>query len=284
MICVDSLDFTYPMSKKPTLKSISFKIDRGEIFGFLGPSGAGKTTTQKILIGLLEGYEGKVLIMGKERNQWKNDFYENIGVAFDFPNLYQKLTAYENLSLIASYYQNTPQDMDILLDHVGLLPYKNKRVETFSKGMQMRLNFIRALLHDPDILFFDEPTTGLDPVNAKIIKNMILELKSRKKTIFLTTHNMAVAEQLCDQVAFIVDGKIPVIDNPNQLKIKYGDKKVKVIYMDKNKEASKDFNQDALAENNEFLDILKTKKVVSLHSQEATLENIFIHLTGRQIL
>lgn len=284
MIHVDGLNYTYAASKKATIKHISFKINQGEIFGFLGPSGAGKTTTQKIIIGLLEGYEGKVLIMGKERNQWKNDFYEKIGVAFDFPNLYQKLTGYENLSLIAAYYQKRPLDIEALLEEVGLLAYKDKRVETFSKGMQMRLNFIRALLHDPDILFFDEPTSGLDPVNAKIIKSMILKLKSRGKTIFLTTHNMTVAEQLCDKVAFIVDGKIPIIDNPSQLKINYGQKKVKIIYMDNNNRYSMDFDQNTLADNKEFLNILKTKDVVSLHSQEATLENVFIHLTGREIL
>ena len=166
------------------LKGISFDIGRGEIFGFLGPSGSGKTTTQRVIIGLLRGYKGSVEIFDKERRSFGRDFFERIGVAFDFPNLYIKLTAYENLKLLGSYYKNQPENIDGLLDMVGLLPDRNKKVEEFSKGMKMRLNFVRSIMHDPDFLFFDEPTSGLDPVNAKVIKDIILSLKEKGKNSF----------------------------------------------------------------------------------------------------
>lgn len=153
MINVRNLQFSYPKSSKEAIKDLSFSIAKGEVFGFLGPSGAGKTTTQRLIIGLLRGYGGSIEIMGKERSKWDYNFYEKIGVAFDFPNLYKKLTARENLKLIGSYYRSAPKDIEGLLVRVGLEWERNKKVEDYSKGMKMRLNFIRAIMHDPDILF-----------------------------------------------------------------------------------------------------------------------------------
>jgi len=280
MINVVGLDYTYVKSKKHAVKDISFHIGSGEIFGLLGPSGAGKTTTQRLIIGLLQGYKGSVEVMGKERSKWSKDYYESIGVAFDFPNLYLKLTAKENLALIGSYYKKQVYSPEYLLDMVGLLPDMDKRVEGYSKGMKMRLNFVRPLMHDPQLLFFDEPTSGLDPVNAKTIKETILSLKDRGKTIFLTTHNMTVAEQLCDQVAFMSDGQIPVIDAPHNLMIEYGEKTVQVL--------SKDgtlltFNMEGLRENIAFMTLLNNDAIQTIHSNDATLEDIFIRLTGRSL-
>lgn len=284
MINISNLNFTYKKSGKHAVRDLDFSIGKGEIFGFLGPNGAGKTTTQRLIIGLLKGYTGKISIMGKERTEWKKDFYENIGVAFDFPNLYTKLTGEENLKLIANYYKTQPKDFDVYLDKVGLLKDKKTKVESYSKGMKMRLNFIRSIMHEPEIMFFDEPTSGLDPVNAKIIKDMILRLKDEKKTIFLTTHNMTVAEQLCDRVAFINDGKISVIDSPQNLMIDNGDAVVKVTYKKDNKLTSTTFPLKGLHGNLSFNNLLKTDKVVSIHSKEATLEDVFIKLTGRELI
>ncbi|WBW95660.1 ABC transporter ATP-binding protein [Oceanirhabdus sp. W0125-5] len=284
MIKVNKVNFTYEKSKKSALENVNFEIKKGEIFGFLGPSGAGKTTTQRLIIGLLRGYEGSIEVLGKERRDWGNDFYEKIGVAFDFPNLYIKLTAKENLKLIGSYYKNKLEDIDVLLDRVGLLPYANKRVESYSKGMKMRLNFIRSILHKPDLMFFDEPTSGLDPVNAKIIKDMITEQKNLGKTIFLTTHNMTVAEQLCDRVAFIVDGNISVIDSPKNLKLEHGKNSIKVEYINYGKLVEDTFNLETINTNEKYFDIMRNKKIKTIHSQEASLEDIFIKLTGRKLL
>jgi fluoroquinolone transport system ATP-binding protein len=284
MIQVRRLDFTYKKTQKKAIREMSFNIHEGEIFGFLGPSGAGKTTTQRLIIGLLRNYKGQIEVLGKERNQWGKEFYEQIGVAFDFPNLYTKLTAKENLQLIGAYYKSRIENPDILLDRVGLLPDKDVRVESFSKGMKMRLNFIRSIMHQPKLMFFDEPTSGLDPMNAHIIKEIILEQKASGKTVFLTTHNMTVAEQLCDRVAFIVDGQIVVTGSPKDLMIEHGKRRVKVEYQFDGKLLETEFGMQHLAENKAFIDILKTSDIKTIHSCEATLEDIFIKLTGRNLL
>ncbi len=283
MIKIENLNYVYKKSGIKAVKNISFEIENGEIFGFLGPSGAGKTTTQKLIIGLLSDYRGNIIILGKERQKWDSDFFERIGVAFDFPNLYLKLTASENLNLIANYYKNESNNIDELFEMVGLERYKNKKVESFSKGMKMRLNFIRSIMHDPDILFFDEPTSGLDPVNAKIIKNTILQLKEEGKTIFLTTHNMTVAEQICDRVAFINEGEISAIDTPENLMVEHGQSLVDVSYIDNGKKSLSIFKIEELGRDLEFLDIVKNKKIIKIHSKEATLEDVFIKYTGRNL-
>lgn len=284
MIYVRELSYTYKKSGKKALSNLNFDIQKGEIFGFLGPSGAGKTTTQRLIIGLLRDYSGHINVLGKERKSWNKDFYEKIGVAFDFPNLYIKLTAEENLKLISSYYNNTIANVDDLFDRVGLLPDKNKKVESYSKGMKMRLNFIRAIMHQPELMFFDEPTSGLDPVNAKIIKDIILEQKALGKTVFLTTHNMTVAEQLCDRVAFIVDGEISVIASPKLLMLDHGKQTIKLEYTKDNKLVEEQFNKHTIKDNRKFFEIMKNYDVKTIHSQEATLEDVFIKLTGRGLL
>lgn len=284
MIQIVNLSFTYKSTRKKAIREMNFNIHEGEVFGFLGPSGAGKTTTQRLIIGLLRNYTGQIEVLGKERNQWGKEFYEQIGVAFDFPNLYTKLSARENLQLIGAYYKNKIDNPDKLLDRVGLLPDKDVRVESFSKGMKMRLNFIRSIMHQPKLMFFDEPTSGLDPMNAHIIKEIILEQKASGKTVFLTTHNMTVAEQLCDRVAFIVDGQIVVTGSPKDLMIEHGKRRVKVEYQLDGKLIETEFEMHHLAENKAFFDILKTTEIKTIHSCEATLEDIFIKLTGRNLL
>jgi fluoroquinolone transport system ATP-binding protein len=284
MIKVENLNFTYKKTRKKAIQEMNFDVKEGEVFGFLGPSGAGKTTTQRLIIGLLRNYQGKIEVLGKERNQWGKDYYENIGVAFDFPNLYTRLTAKENLQLIGAYYKMDCISPDKLLDWVGLLPEKDVRVENFSKGMKMRLNFVRSIMHNPQLMFFDEPTSGLDPMNAHIIKEIILEQKRANKTIFLTTHNMTVAEQLCDRVAFIVEGKIVVIGSPKELMIEHGKRIVEVEYQKNGSILKQSFDLHSLGENSSFMDILRTAEVKTIHSCEATLEDIFIKLTGRNLV
>lgn len=283
MIKVDDLKYTYQSNDKPTIKGLSFEISKGEIFGFLGPSGAGKSTTQNILIKLLRNYTGHIKILEKELNKWNNDYYEHIGVGFELPNHYLKLTAKENLDFFSSFYKRKVQKPLDMLAMVGLADDANKKVSNFSKGMKMRLNFVRAFMHNPEIVFFDEPTSGLDPVNAKRIKDIILELKAQGKTIFVTTHNMYDADKLCDRVAFIIDGEIKLIDQPKKLKLQYGERKVKVEYTN-GQTFSKEFALDNLGENNDFLKLLKSEYIDSIHTEEATLEDIFIKVTGRTLV
>ena len=283
MIEVRDLRFSYPGSAEEVLKGLSFSIGRGEIFGFLGPSGAGKSTTQKILIRTLQGYQGQVQVMGRELRGMKSDYYERIGVAFEFPNFYSKFTALENLKFFGSLYSGETEDPMRLLEMVGLAGEAKTPVARFSKGMKMRLNFCRAFLNKPDLIFLDEPTSGLDPVNAKIIKDFMLAQKAAGKTILLNTHNMNAADELCDRVAFLVDGTIPLIASPRGLKITRGQRSVRVEYLAEQETASALFPVEGLGGNREFLELIQHSEIVTMHTQEATLEDIFLEVTGRRL-
>lgn len=282
-IGVENLEFTYPKSDKRAVDGVSFGIKKGEIFGFLGPNGAGKTTTQKIIIGLLKGYNGNVEVLGRNLRSWKTDLYNRIGVGFELPNHYQKLTALENLELFASFYRQRTTSPMKLLEMVELEKDANQRVGTFSKGMKSKLNFVRSLLNDPEVLFLDEPTTGLDPVSSRLIKNIIKQKRKEGKAIFLTTHNMNDADELCDRVGFIVEGKLVLVESPKELKIRHGRKVVKVEYLRDNELVSQDFELKNLAENIDFLTLLRTGTVQTIHTAEASLDDIFIKATGRQL-
>jgi len=283
MLKVQNLEYTYPKSNKKAVNGISFEIKKGEIFGFLGPNGAGKSTTQKLIIGLLKNYNGHIKLMDKDLKAWKTDIYNRIGVCFELPNHYQKLTALENLQLFSSFYRRRTIPPMKLLTMVELEKDANTRVGAFSKGMRTKLNFVRSLINDPEVLFLDEPTTGLDPVSSRLIKNIILQMKKAGKTIFLTTHNMTDADELCDRVGFIVEGKIVLVESPKELKIKHGKKIVKVEYLKDDKLVSEEFNLSNLGENKQFLSLLNSGKVQTIHTAEATLEDIFIKATGRKL-
>lgn len=162
MIDVQHLSYTYAKNTEPTVRDINFAVEKGEIFGFLGPSGSGKSTTQKVLYKLLPRFEGEIAIHGKNLKEWGKEFYHHIGVSFELPNHHLKLTALENLRFFSTFYKKAPLSFESLLDMVGLKNEADKRVAEYSKGMKMRLNFIRSFMHDPEILFLDEPTAGLD--------------------------------------------------------------------------------------------------------------------------
>ena len=288
MIRVQNLEYTYTNADTPAIRGIDFVIEPGEIFGFLGPSGAGKTTTQKVLIKLLTGYQGDVTIFDKPLDEWGNDYYERIGVSFELPNHYSKLSALENLNFFRSLYGGTTQDPLSLLERVGLADDANTRLSDFSKGMKMRLNFVRSIMHNPDLLFLDEPTSGMDPVNAHNIKEMILEQKALGRTIFLTTHDMTVADQLCDRVAFIIEGKIALIDSPHDLKLQQSRRRVQIEYFVQNGSATPiskiaEFDLEGIGRNELFLALIRDHHIRTMHTQEATLEEIFIAATGHNL-
>ncbi|MEZ4813066.1 MAG: ABC transporter ATP-binding protein [Caldisericia bacterium] len=296
MIEVKNLGFAYKNAKKVAVSDlppgvteafaikravddVSFDIAKGEIFGFLGPSGAGKTTTVSILIGLLKNYAGSVHVMGKDLSEIDNNYFENIGVSFELPSHYLRLTAKENLDFFSSLYKEKKVKPHEALEMVGLAADADKKVSDYSKGMKMRLNFARTLLHDPELFFFDEPTIGLDPINARRIKDIILQKKNEGKTIFLTTHNMNVADELCDRIGLIHDGNLKVVDTPHDLKLQYGKRRVQV----ETKAETKEFDLDGLGSNADFLKIIKAD-IQTIHSLEPTLEEVFIKVTGRGLL
>ncbi|HSL31596.1 MAG TPA: ABC transporter ATP-binding protein [Anaerolineales bacterium] len=283
MIRVDTLTFTYTSTSSPAIKNLSFAVEPGEIFGFLGPSGAGKSTTQKILFRLLQGFEGSVQVFNRDLRAWGYEYFEQIGVSFELPNHYTKLTALENLRYFGALYQGPVVAPEALLDMVGLAADGNMLVSQFSKGMKNRLSVARALVNNPRLLFLDEPTAGLDPVNARKIKDLIKAQKQDGRTVFLTTHDMNIADELCDRIAFIVDGEINLIDSPRELKLRYGKPELRVEFSVNGKDEQCDFPLAGLAENDTFLKMLRDGSVRTLHTQEATLENIFIQITGRRL-
>jgi fluoroquinolone transport system ATP-binding protein len=283
MITVQDLSFTYVGAGKAAVRHATFAIEHGEIFGFLGPSGAGKSTTQKILNGLLRGYEGQIFVMGQDLNRWGPDYYEKIGVSFELPNHYLKLTAVENLTYLGSLYAGPVKSPAELLQMVGLGNDGHLFVSQYSKGMKNRLSVARSLLHSPELLFMDEPTAGLDPVNARLIKNLIRRQKEAGKTVFLTTHDMNVANELCDRVAFIIDGEIKLIDSPRNLRLNHGEAKVRVEFQQNGHLEREDFGLEMIGLNGRFLELLNSDTIQTIHTQEATLEEIFIEVTGRAL-
>ena len=281
MLTIDTLTYIYKAGLSPAVNNLSFQVKPGEIFGFLGPSGAGKSTTQKILIGLLKDFSGSVSVLGRDISTWGSELYERIGVAFEVPNLYLKLSGLENLHYFGALYEGAKRDPQELLTLVNLSADGHMLTSQYSKGMRHRLNIARSLLHNPELLFMDEPTAGLDPVNARRIKDLLLEQRAAGKTVFLTTHDMAIADELCDRVAFIVDGQIALIDSPRALKLKYGTPNLRVEYVLDDRTATQEFKMKGLGDQAQFLSLLRSGTVQTMHTTEATLESIFIEVTGR---
>lgn len=284
MIKVEGLYHSYSNDEKFAVKNVSFDVDKGEVFGFLGPSGAGKSTTQGVLTGLLKLQKGKVTVAGYDVKHLKNDMFNRMGVSFEQSNVYSKLTAKENLTFYSKLFDVPTRDPMELITLVGLKGKENIRAGDFSKGMKHRLTFARSMINNPELWFLDEPTTGLDPAIAATIKDIIKERNEQGVTVFLTTHNMFIADELCDRVAFIVDGEIKLIDSPKNLKLQYGEKMVDVEYK-KGGKTEKDTFSTLLPEDKARLkQILDDSEIVTMHTKEATLEEIFIKVTGRGLV
>lgn len=284
MIHVEGLTHTYPGAEAPAIRDLAFAVGEGEVFGFLGPSGAGKSTTQHILTGLLRGWTGTVEVLGRSISDCGADYYRTIGVSFEYPNHYLKLTATENLAYFRALHDDTGIPLVDALRMVGLDADAHKLVGAFSKGMKTRLNLARSLLHQPRLWFLDEPTTGLDPVNATRIREIIQERQRQGVTVVLTTHDMNTADAVCDRVAFIVDGQIAAIDAPATLRRRFGTRQVAVTWADEAGSSQREeFPMDGLADNAAFAMALRQPGLTSVHSQEATLEDVFVQVTGRTL-
>ena len=280
MIEVKSLFHSYTHDDVYAVHDVSFSIDRGEILGFLGPSGAGKSTTQGVLAGLLDLQQGEIRIDGRQRiGRPDKAFFNRIGVGFERPNVYKKLSGLDNLRFHARLYDGETEDPMTVLEMVGLAEEARKKTGAYSKGMMQRIGFARSMINKPDIWFLDEPTMGLDPTTATSIKAIIRRKQSEGTTIFLTTHNMFVADELCDRVAFLVNGKIAALDTPKNLKLKYGQPSVAIEYAEAGelKSVTLSMADDAKAELQRFIG---DHEIKTIHSGEPTLEEIFIKLTG----
>lgn len=287
-LSVKNMSFRYPGASMEALKGISFEVGGGEIFGFLGPSGAGKSTAQKIMIGLLRGYAGEYSIDGRSAARWGRELFEHIGVVFEQPNLYCKFTGRENLDYFASFYRGECLDPAEVLHRLGLEEAGDLRVENYSKGMRTRLNLARALMHRPELLFLDEPTSGLDPANARMVAELIREERRSGQTVFLTTHNMQVADDLCDRLGFLADGELVRVDAPRTLKITFGERKLYLEYRRSDGQSDMEsFPLDGIGDNQEFLTLLKSLgpgEIERIRSGEASLEDVFLKVTGKELL
>ena len=275
-------DVCKAFDQRQVLNNISLSVEEGEIFGLLGPSGAGKTTLIKMLIGLLSATSGNIAILGKELDKKIDGSFPSFGMVLDNDGLYDRLNCYDNLELYARIYSisNRKKVINDLLEKVGLIESSKKSVSNLSKGMRQRLSFARAILHSPKIVFLDEPTSGLDPATTLQIHSMMKMLKESGTTIFLTTHNMNEAQKMCDHLALLNEGNIVEEGTPEDICLHHRKKCEVNIEMTN--------GEKYMVDSHDLLTVLQTvldtnNKIRSIHSNEPNLEEVFIELTGRDL-
>lgn len=282
-IVADNLAYWY--GDLMAVDHISFNVAEGEIMGFLGPNGAGKTTTVKMLTGLMKPKTGKAVLLGLDMAKNTEKVQEEIGICFEETNLYEQMSALENLRFFARLFGINGFDAYALLKRVGLDGREKDRVETYSKGMKQRLMVARSIINRPRVLFLDEPTAGLDPSSSKSIREIIKEERERGATVLLLTHDMEEADKLSDRVAFMDKGRIVALDTPHNLKQQYGKRALKAkVAAAGGKLEDHEVILDTPETDKAVQELFAKEKVVTVHSEEATLEDIFIKITGRGLL
>jgi ABC-2 type transport system ATP-binding protein len=282
---ISARDLTFNYGDLTAVDHISFDVAAGEILGFLGPNGAGKSTAVKLLTGQLRPSAGEATLLGMDIVKQTKQIQAQIGVSFETANLYEQMSAVENLVLFARLFGVKGFDAIALLGKVGLAGREKDRVATYSKGMKQRLMLARALVNTPKILFLDEPTDGLDPVSSQTIHAIIREAADRGSTVFLTTHDMVEADKLSDRVGFINKGKIVALDQPARLKRQYGQRALKVEVETADGQIAT--HEVALDQNNtpqSVYELFNQERILTVHSEEATLEDIFVEITGRELV
>ena len=263
------------------LADINCSVSQGEIFGLLGPSGAGKTTIIKILTGQIQPTRGEATLLGLNTKKLTDNVYSQIGMVLDNSGLYTRLNCYDNLLIFADIYGVDKKKIKDVMEAVRLTDAMKRPVSKLSKGMMQRLVFARAILHKPRLLFLDEPTSGLDPTTALELHKVIFELRDKGTTIFLTTHNMAEATQLCDNVALLNDGEIVEYGTPGEVCRKYNHNQiVSVLLKDGNR---LEFPNNRTA-SSQIAELFDKELIISIHSSEPNLESVFIALTGRKLV
>ena len=281
MNVIEVKELTKKFDRKKVIDNISFEVKEGNIFGFLGPSGAGKTTLIKILIGEYSISKGTVKVFEKEPKDYNDEITSKISAVMDNFGLYERLTVYENLEVFSNIYKTPKDKINSILKKVELLDSKNKVVSKLSKGMKERLLIARALINKPKLLFLDEPTSGLDPATSLKIHNLLFELKNNGTTIFLTTHNMEEATKMCDTVALLHLGKIVEFGSPKEICMRHNeDNDIKII----NKQNKEIILKNTKANASKIAKMFEQEDILSIHSSEPTLETVFIKLTGKELV
>lgn len=267
--------------KKKVINDISFSVNKGEIFGFLGPSGAGKTTLIKMLIGEYNITSGEVKVFDNKPNRMDESLSNKISIVMDNFGLYERLTVYENMLVFKNIYNTKKEDIDEILKKVELYDSKKVITSKLSKGMKQRLLLARALINKPKLLFLDEPTSGLDPQTSLKIHSLLFDLKKRGTTIFLTTHNMEEATKMCDKVALLHLGKIVEFGTPKDICMRHNKNNMFYVLTKDNQElVFKSLKKDL----DELGDLIKNNSILSIHSSEPNLETVFIDLTGKELV
>lgn len=276
---IEIKDIGHEFSGKKVLDKITLQIGTGEVFGMLGPSGAGKTTLIKILTGQIKQTSGEAKLLGKDTRQLTGQDHKKIGIMMDHFGLYERLTCYDNLKLFAKIYGVSDEKIKDTLENVGLLEARKTPVMHLSKGMRNRLLLARVLMLNPAVLFLDEPTSGLDPATAGEIHRLIQRERDKGVTVFLTTHNMVEAEKLCDHIALLNKGNIVEYGNPGEICRRYNHQKgIKIhLYNGKDIELPNDKSAAGTVEN-----YLEREMIETIHSTEPNLETVFMELTGRR--
>ena len=286
-LMIEAYDLRRTFGNKEAVAGISFHVQRGEIFGLLGPNGAGKTTTIRMLTGQIEPTGGRATVAGCDVARDRAQLKERIGVVFEEQNLYERLSAWLNLEFSCWLYGLPKSRIDEVLDLVKLRDQAKEPIRTFSNGMKQRIMIARALLHRPPMLFLDEPSRGLDPISAREIRQTIKQLSQQGITILLTTHLMEEADQLCELVAFLVNGRLVANDTPRNLKLAHGQRTLSVALEEAlhPQNGNGSFNETILrlddpADQQRLARWMAEGKVRAVHSREATLEEVFIEIAG----
>jgi ABC-2 type transport system ATP-binding protein len=275
---VNGLSRTYNDLK--AVDRISFTVEAGEVFGFLGHNGAGKTTTIRMLSGQLRPTAGTARVAGCDITTEQQRLKPLVGVVSENQNLYERMSGRENLAFAAQLYGANPGRVDEVLHQVDMFDRAKDNVQHYSNGMKQRLLIARALLHRPQIIFLDEPTRGLDPVVAQEIRRLVIDLSTQGVTIFLTTHYMEEADELCRRIAFLSEGRIVALDTPDNLKLAHGQKSLKAT-LDNGETLTIALDEEGAGKQLEQL--VNGGRLQTLHSTEATLEQVFIQIAGREL-
>lgn len=265
---------------KAVLKGISFDITEGQIFGLLGPSGAGKTTLIKILTGQLSFDGGEVITLDKEIEKLTGEDKRKIGIMMDQFGVYERLSCSDNLKIYADIYGIQYSKIKEILQYVGLGGAEKRSASKLSKGMEARLRLARVFMHSPKLIFLDEPTSGLDPKSMQAIHKLILDKKKEGCTIFLTTHNMDEAAKLCDTVALLNEGEIVEIGKPSDICLKYNNKRKIILRLSSGEEMELSHDTSSAKK---IYELMQENQVEAIHSSEPNLETVFLEITGRKL-
>jgi ABC-2 type transport system ATP-binding protein len=274
-------DLTVHFGSFVALARISFRLKPGEIFGFLGPNGAGKTTTLNVLTGQVRPTEGTVLLDGLSLWESFEDLKCRFGYVPDFDNHLEELSAYQNLALFCRLYGISKTRAREVLETVELDGERDQKVKNFSKGMKKKLTIAREILHLPELIYLDEPTANLDVHSTAVIRNLLKRLAGRGTTIFCTTHNMEEAEELCDRIAILDQGKAVGIDTPEGFKMRYAEPLVRVVIEGPEGRQTHWIRLDAAADKAFLAESIRLGQIISMHTDSASLKDVFLKLTGR---